>query len=120
MSGEDGLLKLEAPSVRGDRESVEDSWWQEEQESDKNGSDSSSSGSHESFRGVQNTSSKGHRVSFFSSKSESSEDDDSVLQFGDLLDTEVQVLYFTTLIKPFRKGKYIAATLKSADPTFTN
>ena len=106
MSGEDSLLKLnkiEAPSIRGDGESVEDSWWQEDQESGKNGSDSSSSGSQESFRSPQKTPSKGHSVSFFSSKSESSEGivftagniDESVLQFGDLLDTEVQLLYFT-------------------------
>lgn len=75
---------------------MEDSWWQEEQDPDKNGSDSSSSGSQESFRSPSKASSKSHSVSFFNSKSESSEGvvfignmDESVLQFGDLLDTEV-------------------------------
>ncbi|KAJ7390571.1 hypothetical protein OS493_023959 [Desmophyllum pertusum] len=49
-SSEDSLLKLnkiDAPSIRSNN--VEDSWWQEEQDPDKNGSDSSSSGSQESF-----------------------------------------------------------------------
>lgn len=96
VSSEDSLLlanKIEAPSMRGDRGEVEDSWWQGEQEPEKNGSDSSCSESQDSFRSPQ----KGLSVSFFSSKSESSEGivftagniDDSVLQFGDLLDTEV-------------------------------
>lgn len=99
VSSEESLLKLnkiEAPSMRGNGNNVEDSWWQEEQEPEINGSDSSSSGSLESFRSSQKTPSKGHSMSFFSSKSESSEGivftgnvDESVLQFGDLLDTEV-------------------------------
>ena len=126
MSGEDSLLKLnkiEAPSMRGDREGVEDSWWQEDQESNKSGSDLSFSDSQESFRSPQTTSSKGHSMSFFSSKSESSEGivftagniDESVLQFGDLLDTEVQLLYFTNSSQTITKGKSIAATLKQPD-----
>jgi len=84
--------------VRSNENNVEDSWWQEGEESDQNGADSSSSGSQESFRSPSKTaSSKSHSMSFFSSKSESSEGvvfvgnaDESVLQFGDLLDTEVQ------------------------------
>ena len=94
--------------MRGTGDNVEDSWWQGEDEPDKNGSDSSSSESQKSFRSPQNTSSKSHSISFFSSKSESSEGivftgniDESVLQFGDLLDTEVQLLDWTTC-KPFR------------------
>jgi len=102
VSSEDSLLKLnkiEEPSVRSNENNVEDSWWQESEEPDQNGADSSSSGSQESFRSPSKTaSSKSHSVSFFSSKSESSEGvvfmgnaDESVLQFGDLLDTEVQL-----------------------------
>ena len=102
ISSEDSLLnlnKIEAPSVRSNANSVEDSWWQEGEEPDQNGADSSSSGSLESFRSPSKTaSSKSHSVSFFSSKSESSEGvvfmgnaDESVLQFGDLLDTEVRL-----------------------------
>lgn len=101
MSTEDSLLKLnkiEAPSIRSNENNVEDSWWQEGQE--PNVSDSSSSGSQESFRSPSKTSSKSHSVSFFSSKSESSEGivfkgnaDESVLQFGDLLDTEVKLWF---------------------------
>ena len=99
VSTEDSLLKLnkiEAPSMRGAGDNVEESWWQGEEEANTNGSDWSSSGSQESFRSPPNTSSKSHSISFFSSKSESSEGivfntniDESVLQFGDLLDTEV-------------------------------
>lgn len=95
VSKEESLLKLnkiEAPSIREDRESCEDSWWQDEKEPSKNGSDSSSSGSQVSVRSPR----KGHSMAFFSSKSESSEGivfnaanvDESVLQFGDLMDTE--------------------------------
>ena len=101
VSTEDSLLKLnkiEAPSMRGSGDNVEESWWQGEEE--PNGSDSSSSGSQQSFRSPPNTSSKSHSISFFSSKSESSEGivfntniDESVLQFGDLLDTEVMSYY---------------------------
>lgn len=99
VSTEDSLLKLnkiEAPSMRGAGDNVEESWWQGEEEANTKGSDWSSSGSQESFRSPPNTSSKSHSISFFSSKSESSEGivfntniDESVLQFGDLLDTEV-------------------------------
>lgn len=102
VSSEESLLKLnkiEAPSVRSNENNVEDSWWQDGDEPNQNGTDSSSSGSQESFRSPSKTaSSKSHSVSFFSSKSESSEGvvfignaDESVLQFGDLLDTEVQL-----------------------------
>lgn len=101
---EDSLLKLnkiEAPSMRGAGDNVEESWWQGEEEANTKGSDWSSSGSQESFRSPPNTSSKSHSISFFSSKSESSEGivfntniDESVLQFGDLLDTEVRVMNF--------------------------
>ena len=82
--------------MRGTVGNVEESWWEGEEEPNTNGSDSSSSGSQESFQGPPNTSSKSHSISFFSSKSESSDGivfntniDESVLQFGDLLDTEV-------------------------------
>ena len=91
--------------MRGNDNNVEDSWWQEGEEPDENGADSSSSGLQESFRSPSNTSSKSHSVSFFNSKSESSEGivfkgnaDESVLQFGDLLDTEVK-LWFKMLQK---------------------
>ena len=102
VSSEESLLqlnKIEAPSARSNENNVEDSWWQEGEEPDQNESDSSSSESQESIRSPSKTaSSKSHSVSFFSSKSESSEGvvftgnaDESVLQFGDLLDTEVQL-----------------------------
>ena len=102
VSSEESLLqlnKIEAPSVRSNDNNVEDSWWQDGEEPNQNGSDSSSSGSQESVRSPSKpASSKSHSVSFFSSKSESSEGvvfmgnaDESVLQFGDLLDTEVQL-----------------------------
>ena len=103
-SAEESLLKLnemEAPSMRGTVDNVEESWWEGEDEANTNGSDSSSSGSLESFEGPPNTSSKSHSISFFSSKSESSDGiifstniDESVLQFGDLLDTEVMSCIF--------------------------
>lgn len=89
---EDSLLelnKIEAPSLRADRQSGDESWWKEGEE---DGSESSSSGSQDSVRSPQ----KSHSTSFFSSKSKSSERivfdaakiDESVLQFGDLMDTE--------------------------------
>ncbi|XP_074628735.1 eIF-2-alpha kinase GCN2-like [Acropora palmata] len=92
---EDSLLelnKIEAPSLRPDRQSGLESWWKDGEESSKDGSDSSSSGSQDSVRSPQ----KSHSTSFFSSKSKSSERivfdtakiDESVLQFGDLMDTE--------------------------------
>ena len=102
MPSEEEILmnfnKIEAPSVRGSRNDVEESWWQDDEKSGNNGSDSSSSDSQESIRGPSKiTSSKSHSVSFFSIKSESSEGvvftgnfDASVLQFGDLLDSEVR------------------------------
>lgn len=94
---EDSLLelnKIEAPSLRADRQSGDESWWKEGEE---DGSESSSSGSQDSVRSPQ----KSHSTSFFSSKSKSSERivfdaakiDESVLQFGDLMDTEVS--YFS-------------------------
>ena len=97
---EDSLLefnKIEAPSLRPDRQSGDESWWKDGEESSKDGSDSSSSGSQDSVRSPQ----KSHSTSFFSSKSKSSERivfdtakiDESVLQFGDLMDTEVR--YFS-------------------------
>lgn len=104
VSNEDSLLKLNKivePSIRSNDNNVEDSWWQEGEQPSKNGSDSSSSESQESFRRPSHTSSKSHSVSFFSSKSESSEGivfkagnaDESVLQFGDLMDTEVKLCF---------------------------
>ena len=100
MSTEDSLMKLnkiEAPSIRSNGNNVEDSWWQGDEEAEKNGSDSSSSDSQESIRSPNKSSSKSHSVSFLNSTSESSEGvvftantDESVLQFGDLLDTEVK------------------------------
>ena len=97
---EDSLLKLnniEAPSIRADRESGDESWWKGGGELSKDRSDYSSIGSQDSVRGPQ----KSHSTSFFSSKSKSSERivfgtaniDESVLQFGDLMDTEVR--YFS-------------------------
>ena len=94
---EDSLLelnKIEAPSLRADRQSGDESWWKEGEE---DGSESSSSGSQDSVRSPQ----KSHSTSFFSSKSKSSERivfgpakiDESVSQFGDLMDTEVR--YFS-------------------------
>lgn len=94
---EDSLLelnKIEAPSLRADRQSGDESWWKDGEESSKDGW---SSGSQDSVRSPQ----KSHSTSFFSSKSKSSERivfdtaniDESVLQFGDLMDTEVR--YFS-------------------------
>ena len=94
---EDSLLelnKIEAPSLRGDRQSGDESWWKDGEESSKDGW---SSGSQDSVRSPQ----KSHSTSFFSSKSKSSERivfdtaniDESVHQFGDLMDTEVR--YFS-------------------------
>ena len=90
------MNKIEAPSFGGRDNDVEGSWWQQDAAPDNEESDSSSSGSQESFRSPRSSSCRSHSVSFFSSKSESSEGvvfaaniDDSVLQFGDLLDTEV-------------------------------
>lgn len=66
---EDSLLelnKIEAPSLRGDRQSGDESWWKDGEESSKDGW---SSGSQDSVRSPQ----KSHSTSFFSSKSKSSE-----------------------------------------------
>ena len=92
------LNKFEAPSVRESRSDVEESWWQDDGKGKSNESDSSSSDSQESIRSPNKlTSSKSHSMSFFNSTSESSEGvvfkgkmEASVLQFGDLLDTEVR------------------------------
>lgn len=96
---EDSLLKLnniEAPSIRADRESGDESWWKGGGELSKDRSDYSSIGSQDSVSSPQ----KSLSTSFFSSKSKSSERivfgtaniDESVLQFGDLMDTEVRYL----------------------------
>ena len=101
VSSEESLMKfnkIEAPSVRESRNDVEESWWQDDRKGKSNESDSSSSDSQESIRSPSKlSSSKSHSVSFFNSKSESSEGvvfkgniEASVLQFGDLLDTEVR------------------------------
>ena len=90
--------KIEASSVRESRSDVEESWWQYDGKGKSNESDSSSRDSQESIRSQSKlSSSKSHSVSFFNSKSESSEGvvfkwnlEASVLQFGDLLDTEVR------------------------------
>ena len=92
------LNKFEAPSVRESRSGEEESWWDDDGKGKSNESDSSSSDSQESNRSPSKlTSSKSHSTLFFNSKSESSERvvfkgkmEASVLQFGDLLDTEVR------------------------------
>ena len=79
-------------------EDVEDSWWQDDEKGKNNESDSSSSDSQESICCPSKlTPSEIHSVSFFNSKSESSEGvvfrgnvEALVPQSGDLSDTEVR------------------------------
>ena len=99
VSDEESLLKLneiEAPSTRGTVDNFEESWWEGQEEPNTNGSDSSSSGLQETFQSPPNTFCESYSISFCRSKSESSDGivfntniDESGLQFGDLLDTEV-------------------------------